>query len=797
MAVTGLLNWAKGSRVLRDLGFPGHSQVEFSVAQSIRPNSGRLAIGFSRPLPVYTKIKRAGLVGLTVLLGISPAAAAEPVRTVLIVYGESRLSPAIMVGDENIRSAAQGGGQPVDFLTEFLDVGRFADEGYEALLTDFLRGKYQGKHIDVVVAGGPTALRFLLRHREQFLSGTPVVHAAVTSAQLKALSPPPDVVGVPIDPDPLPTLELALRLHPQARRLVLVTGTSAWDLDVEKQLRQATAMLPRRIQVDFLANLPMTELQERLSLLRSDTLVFVGSFQRDGAGQSFVNRDAIVQIASASTAPVYGSYSSYVGAGIVGGYMCTFEAMGRQAGEIVQRVLNGEPASALFLPAAHRSALIFDWRQLQRFGINEKALPQGSILEYRQPSFWETYCGRIVTAIVVVLLQALMIALLLLERRLRRQTSAELLDSEKRMNLAANAVGVGIWAWNVGRDDIWATPQARNLYGIGELESINFERFLNTLDVSDREQAKKAVAVALASNAGFETQYRVNHPDGKNRWVSMQGQVESDAAGQAVSIVGVSHDITARKLAEQAAEQHRDEMVRMARVGLVGQLSGSIAHELNQPLSAILANAQAAQRLLGREAVDQQEIRDTLQDIVDDDQRAVEIIQRLRSLFNRGESQRQPLHPNEVVRDALKLAHNDIVTHQVSLEVELADELPVVAVDWVQLQQVLLNLIVNACEVMVENEPATRKLKVRTWINEGRGVIIEVTDTGKGVPASVAARLFESFFTTKTNGMGMGLAISRSIIDAHGGRLSLVNNSERGAAFRISLPAMEVPVNDH
>jgi len=735
-----------------------------------------------------------GVAGLVFLLGISLPAAAEPVRTVLMVYGESRLSPAITVGDENIRAAAQEGrGQSVEFLTEFLDVGRFADAGYETLLTDFLRGKYQGKHIDVVVAGGPSALRFLLRHRAEFLPDTPVVHAAVTSAQLKALAPPPDVVGVPIDPDPLPTLELALRLHPQARRLTLITGTSAWDRDVEKQLRAVVPRLPAPVYVEFLAGLPMAGLKERLSLLSNDTLVFIGSFQQDGVGRSFVNADAIAQIASASVVPVYGSYSSYVGAGIVGGYMSTFEAMGWQAGEIARRLLNGEQASALGLPTVHRNAYLFDWQQLQRFGIDENALPQGSIVKYRQPSFWEAYRGRIVAAIVVVLLQAALIALLLVERRLRRQTASELLDSEKRMNLAANASGLGMWLWNIGRDEIWATPHARALYGVGESELIDFDRFLSTLHSADQEAMKKAVETALVSIADFETQYRVIHPDGELRWILVKGQVESDEAGQPTAIVGVSIDITSRKLAELAAEQHRNEMVRMARVGLVGQLSGSIAHELNQPLSAILANTQAAQRLLAREPVDWQEIGEILKDIVEDDQRAVEVIQRLRSLFNRGESQRRLLHTNELVRDALKLAHNDIVTDQVSLSTELADDLPAVAADWVQLQQVLLNLIVNACEAMAEKE-TTRKLAVRTW-RDGGDVIIEVADTGKGVDADVEARLFESFFTTKSNGMGMGLAISRSIIEAHGGLLTLANNSERGAAFRISLPIIKEGVD--
>lgn len=785
----------------RNLCFKRHRLVLYANSQSICPNSywnaNYIVLSMSKRLRIKQYIQTgsgvcilAGLIFL--LLGTPLRAAAGQVRTVLMVYGESRLSPAITVGDENIRAAAQeAGGPDVEFLTEFLDVGRFADPAYEALLSGFLRGKYQGKHIDVVVAGGPTALRFLLRHREQLLPGVPLVHAAVTLAQLKALPSPPGLVGVPIDPDPLPTLELALLLHPRARRLMLITGTSAWDRDVEKQLRKAIPRLPPQVQVEFLAGLPVKDLHEKLRLLPNDTLVFVGSFLRDGAGRSFINADAIAQIASASTAPVYGSYSSYIGTGVVGGYMPTFEAMGRQAGEIAGRLLNGEPVATLSLPAVQQNSYIFDWRQLQRFGVAEKSLPPGSILEYRQPSFWEVFRGRIITAIVILVLQALMITLLLVERRLRRETSAKLLESEKRMNIAANAVGIGMWAWHAGRDEIWTTPQARTLYGFGESEAIDFERFLGKLDAADQEPAKKAFEDALASNNGFETQHQVNRPDGSKRWISMQGQVETDALGKAVSMVGVSYDITSRKLAELAAEQHSNEMLRMARVGLVGQLSGSIAHELNQPLSAILTNAQAAQRLLSLNPPDLLELGKVLKDIAEDDQRALEVIQCLKALFNRGESQRQPLNLNEAIKDALKFVHSDIVAHQVSLDVELTDKLPVVEADWVQLQQVLLNLIVNACEAMAENEPAMRQLTVRTWAHEDREVIIEVADTGKGIGAGVEERLFESFFTTKTNGMGMGLTISRTIIEAHGGRLVLANNSARGAAFHIGLASME------
>ncbi len=730
--------------------------------------------------------------GLVLFSGVALPVAAEPVRTVLMVYGESRLHPAITILDENLRSAVQEGtGQPVEFLTEFLDVGRFSDGRYETRLTEFLRAKYLGRPVDVIVAGGPTALKYLLRHREEILRGTPVVHMVVTPAQLKALAPPPDVVGVPIDSDPLPTLALALRLHATARRLVLVTGTSAWDLEWEKQLREAVPRLPRPVEVEFLAGLPMEKLQARLRSLTGDAVVFVPTFFRDGAGRSFVSRDGVTQIAQASAAPVYVPYNTYVGIGIVGGYMPTFEAIGRQAGVIVRRLLDGELPTTLHLPPVQRNDYILDWRQLRRFGIAEDSLPAGSILEFRQPSFWKTYRWHIAATFAVILLQAVFIAALLVERRLRRQAIAELRDSEKRMSLAADATGVGIWLWDIARDDIWATAQTRTLYGMPESAPIDFNRFLDTLHPLDRGSTKKSVDEALTTGNDFELQYRVVHPDGEIRWVSARGQVESRNFGQPGTVVGVSLDITARKSAELAVERHRNELARMARVGLSGQLSGAIAHELNQPLTAILSNAQAAQRLMGQEPPDLEEIREIFKDIVEEDQRAVEVIRRLRTLFNRGELQRQPLDLNEVTREVMRLMHSELLTRNVNLVASLAEGLPTVLGDRVQLQQVLLNLIVNASESMAENEPLGRRLTVRTGLGGEGAVTVEVADLGKGVDPDAMDSLFEPFFTTKPQGMGMGLAISRSIIEAHDGRLSVSKNEGAGATFRVSLPVGE------
>jgi C4-dicarboxylate-specific signal transduction histidine kinase len=247
-------------------------------------------------------------------------------------------------------------------------------------------------------------------------------------------------------------------------------------------------------------------------------------------------------------------------------------------------------------------------------------------------------------------------------------------------------------------------------------------------------------------------------------------------------------DLVAQQRAELEAKEQRLQLTHLTRVALLGQLSGALAHELNQPLTAILSNAQAAQRFLAADRIDPEELREILGDIVAADQRAGEVIRRLRALFKKGETQFQLLDANEVVREALDLAHGDLVTRNIEVTTELAPRLPAVAADRVQVHQVLLNLLINASEAMSANAAEERRLTVSTQPLSGGGVQVSVADRGPGIPEDRQPRLFEPFFTTKPQGMGLGLSISRSIVTAHGGRLWSTNNPVRGVTFHVALP---------
>jgi signal transduction histidine kinase len=364
----------------------------------------------------------------------------------------------------------------------------------------------------------------------------------------------------------------------------------------------------------------------------------------------------------------------------------------------------------------------------------------------------------------------------------------ELQENAESMGLATAAAQLALWRWDIPRDLLWVSPHGRHLYGIENKDVFSFRRFLDTLHPDDRDATQRAVTQSIEGDGIFGAEYRVVLPDASVRWIGALGKVEFDGNHKALCMRGVSGDITGRKAAELEAAQHRAELAHLTRVTTLSELSGSLAHELNQPLAIILSNAQAAQRLIAQSPPDVGEVRDILSDIVSEDQRAGEVIQRLRALLKRGETVLLPLSLDDVITEVLRLTSADLIGRGVTVRHEPAPDLPQISGDRVQLQQVVLNLIINGSDAMSANAPGTRRLRVVTARQEGM-VRVSLRDEGCGLPVDVD-KLFKPFFTTKPHGLGMGLAICRSIISAHQGRLWAEPHPERGAIFHLELPAL-------
>jgi C4-dicarboxylate-specific signal transduction histidine kinase len=270
-------------------------------------------------------------------------------------------------------------------------------------------------------------------------------------------------------------------------------------------------------------------------------------------------------------------------------------------------------------------------------------------------------------------------------------------------------------------------------------------------------------------------------------WIQLSAERLPHTEGGAVLTVT---DITARKQAELEARERRSELAHLTRVAMLGELSGTLAHELSQPLTAILSNAQAAQRLLARDRPDLREIRGILADIADDDRRAGEVIQRLRAMLRKDEPELVRLDLNEVIGEVLALERSDLISRRIVVLQELAADLPAVRGDRVQLQQILLNLILNACQAMAARPAPELRIVIATAA-DGDFAQLTISDRGTGIAADALERVFEPFFTTKGQGLGLGLSICRSIVEDHGGKLWASNNEDVGATFHLTLPACD------
>ena len=367
------------------------------------------------------------------------------------------------------------------------------------------------------------------------------------------------------------------------------------------------------------------------------------------------------------------------------------------------------------------------------------------------------------------------------------RTALELRRNKERLTLAATAARLALWEWDISKDSIWFSGAGSTLYGMPEGQSVNREKFESVVHPEDRARVREAIDRAVVQGEPYLVEYRVSLPDGSCRRMSAVGKVERDEQGRAIQLRGVSMDVTERRLAEEESVRQRGELAHLSRVATLGELSGSLAHELNQPLAVVLSNAQAAQRLLGREVPDLDEVRDILDDIISEDKRAGEVIKRLRALLKHGETSLQNLSMESVVHDVLALMRSDLIERGVTVRCDFPSDLQTVAGDPVQLQQVVLNLVLNACEAMADI-PAMEKVVHVSAVQTLGQVRLAVLDQGCGLPEGGAQRIFEPFFTTKKEGLGMGLAICRSIAIAHGGHLS-AESLPAGTVIYLDLPA--------
>jgi len=434
------------------------------------------------------------------------------------------------------------------------------------------------------------------------------------------------------------------------------------------------------------------------------------------------------------------------------------------------------------------------WAAL-RFGLGGTS---ASILVITFQAIWGTMHGRgpflmqspaenalaLQTFLLVSAVPLLFLAILIEDER---RSQSALRESEVRFRNVADTAPVLIWMSDPEKKGIffnkgWLEFTGRTVdqeRGTGWLEGIHAEDLAHTLDVC---------GTAFGKREPFTVEYRLRHNDGEYRWLLDTGTPRSDADGAFLGYIGSCIDITERRQAELDHQLQSTELARVGRLAVMGELAASLAHEVNNPLGAMVTNASAGQRLLSRGQLCTEELRELLADIVADGQRAREVVQGIRNMVRKSEASHAPVDMKDVIRDLLRIVRADAIARKVNLAAEVDPNPGVVMADRVQLLQVLLNLTMNAFEAVTVMRPDARRVVVRADRVKGGTICVSVRDSGPGFPEGITDQLFEPFFSTKAEGTGMGLAIARSIVEAHGGTLSAKNCEGSGALFTICLP---------
>ena len=392
--------------------------------------------------------------------------------------------------------------------------------------------------------------------------------------------------------------------------------------------------------------------------------------------------------------------------------------------------------------------------------------------------------------IILLLFESGIIFAFAVQDRRRRKLEELLRQSEDRLEFAAKSADLGLWSWDAATDSFWATDHCNAMFGIPVSVQYSMTTMRETVHPDDRAAVETALREGIASRKPFEVEYRTNMGQGLTRWVRVRASTAVDDQGKLQRISGTVVDITNDRKIQAEVESQKVSLSHLTRVGMLGELSGALAHELNQPLTAIMSNAQAAQRMINHRRVDMEELRMAIEDIIANNVRAGEVIRHLRALLKKEDMRHARVDLNDVARDALDLTHSDLIARRVSVAFNAARTPALVTGDSIQLQQLLLNLIMNAAEAISSTAHDGGMLILALDTTEDDCQHIAVSDTGPGIRADLMKNLFDPFFTTKTHGLGLGLSISRSIAEAHGGRMWAENNAGRGATFHVVFPTL-------
>jgi PAS domain S-box-containing protein len=529
------------------------------------------------------------------------AGQAREIKRVLILYSEDAAHPAHGLTDQGILSIFHSNTLfDVRVYKEYMDVTRFTGPANAQAFADYLARKYAGTKIDTIITVYPAAVEFLLGEAIDVFPDTPVVANQLNRAyaeKLKDSAPRRAITGTITGDNAAGVLDSAYRIRPGTKRVALVAGTAPNNVYSEQVFRKGLEPYLEKLELINLTKLSMEETLTRVSALPPDTIVLYAAITSDGEGRSFVPREALLSISRAANAPVFGLYDSFMGYGIVGGRLVSWEQLGIEAADMALRIMDGEPAASIPFGGETAYVDIYDWRELKRWNIPASAVPSGSEIRFRVPSMWEEHRQAIIGAIALMAIETFLILGLVINLRRRRLAEQSLSESEARLSLAAASANAGLWSMSVDTGQAWATDKIRELFGFPPHEELHFESFLGRIHPEDRERVQRTVQQAMQSRENFATEYRVLRSDGSVRWIASRGRLQPTKAGKPSGVMGVSVDVSERKETEDALRRSEQDLSKLAGRIIHAQeeelrrLSRELHDDLTQRLAALALDA--------------------------------------------------------------------------------------------------------------------------------------------------------------------------------------------------------------
>jgi signal transduction histidine kinase len=600
------------------------------------------------------------------MLGAASSEGQAPVRQVLLLQSFHRGSLVVDYFTGNFRiDLEQRAGGPVNFVQVVVGPTGFVGASEQAVV-EYIRATFadRPKPALIVTVAGPAAV-FARKHRKELFPDTPLLFASVDQRFLGDAPPGEHEAAVAVVNDFPGLVDEILQLLPQTRQVFMVVGSGQLGRFWRQKLEGEFKRFQERLTFIWSSDLSLSETLGRAASLPSNSAIVYIALGTDAEGGTYADERVLPDLHAAANAPLFAAHTPLFGHGIVGGSLMSIDELSRSTADAAVRILNGAPPASITVPPQRPGTPVFDWRELQRWGIAESRLPQGSLVRYRNPSVWEKYKVLIVSGAGALIVQSVLIIALLYQRRARQRAE---LESRRNLALAADA---------------------------------------------SRRQTMAA-------------------------------------------------------------------------------LGNSIAHEIGQPLFSMVCNAQALQRMITTEQATPETTEEILSDIESEGIKAKQIIDRNRAMLRSRQLDKKPIDLRAVISESLALVGHDMTARQIEATVHQWPDPCIISGDQVLLQQVVVNLVVNAMDAMAETPPERRRVIMKTEVS-GADVAVSVRDTGTGLPAHINGKLFAPFVTTKAHGLGIGLTIARTIVDAHGGTIDAHNNPEGGATFTVTLRRSDTP----